>query len=314
MRSRRFLFLSGCVVAATLIAAPNARAQDTQCDPGEREVRTLVFQGNRAFTHDQLAVRVSTTASSFARRVFRIFGTKRCLDSGTLAEDVKSLGRFYRATGYLRVKIDTTVTPIGEKEVKVVFDITEGPPVRIAEATITGLDSVRERSQVLHDLYLHVGVPFDKLKIQADYDSIVDRLRNMGYPKADYLRNERTDTVAYLAYVDPVVITGPRAKFAGADIDVATLDGHAREISDKVVKQLLGIDSGQMYRARAIDEAQRNLYRTAAYRHVEVAPDSVQPQGDTLVRLHVALVEDLMNQLDTETGYATLDCLRLRAA
>lgn len=313
MRHRRSLLVSCSFVAATLFAAPSAHAQDTQCDPGEREVRSLVFSGNHAFTHDQLAVRVSTTPSSFARKVFRIFGTKRCLNSGTLAEDVKALGRFYRATGYLRVKVDTAVTPMGETAVKVVFNITEGQPVRIAQASVGGLDSVRERNQVLRGLYLRVGVPFDKLKIQADYDSIVDRLRNVGYPKADLLRNERTDTVAYLAYVEPTVITGPKAKFGGADIDVATLDGHSRQIPDRIVRQLIGIDSGDVYRAREIDEAQRNLYRTAAYRHVEVAADSVQPQGDTLVRLHVALVEDLMNQLDTETGYATLDCFRLRA-
>ena len=313
MRRRRSLLLSCAVVASTLIGAQRARAQDTQCDRGEREVRSLDFTGNRAFTHDELARRVSTTPSSFARRVFRIFGTKRCLDSGTLAEDVKSLTAFYRITGYRRAKVDTTVTAIGEKEVKVVFNITEGEPMRIAQATITGLDSTRDRNRILHDLYLHSGAPFDKLKIQADYDSIIDRLRNAGYPKADILRNERTDTVAYLAYVEPVVITGPLAKFSGADIEVTTLEGHSRQISDKVVKHLLGIDSGSVYRANEIDEAQRNLFRTAAYRHVEVAPDSVQPQGDTLVRLHVSLVEDLMNQLDTETGYATLDCFRLRA-
>jgi outer membrane protein insertion porin family len=313
MKGRRSLLVA-CGLLAALVWVPRASAQDTECgDQGDREVRSLDFRGNRAFSDDQLAVRVRTTPSSWARRYLRFFGTRRCIDTLTLASDIVNLTRFYRLTGYFRARIDTIVTPAGPDQINVIFNIDEGQPVPIAEATITGLDSVKQKNQILSNLYLKVGRPFDQLRIQADYDSIVARLRNAGYPKADILRNQRTDTVAYAAYVEPVVITGPYAKFDGVRIDVTPVDGRGQQISNKIVNQLLGIDSGDVYRTRDIDEAQRNLYRTAAYRHVEVTVDSLQPQGDSLVTLHVMLVEDLMRQLDTELGYATLDCFRTRA-
>src|SRR5439155_7548140 len=50
------------------------------------------------------------------------------------------------------------------------------------------------------------------------------------------------------------------------------------------------------------------------YRHVEIAPlpDSLQPKGDTIVILAVRLAEDYTKQVDSELGWATLDCARLR--
>ena len=315
MRRRRHPGIPIVVVVAALVAAPVlARAQDTHCEPGDREVRALDFRGNRAFTDDQLAVRVSTTPSSFARRHFRFFGTRRCLPAGMLSDDVRALTAFYKLAGYVKAKIDTAVTPAGPGQIKVAFDITEGEPVRIVVATVSGLDSVRQRNQILRDLYTRVGVPYDQLRIRADHDSIVARLRNVGYPSADILPNQRYDTTGgkYVAYVEPVVITGPFSRFGNVHVDVTTMPGRGQEIPERVVKELLGIDSGDVYRARDVDEAQRNLYRTAAYRHVEVVADSVQPV-DSIVNLQVSLVEDLMNQLDTELGYATLDCFRTRA-
>jgi hypothetical protein len=65
----------------------SVRAQDVDCDqPNEREVRSLRFEGNQTFDTDQLSAIVITTPSSFARRYFRVFGTKRCYPSDGLTQ------------------------------------------------------------------------------------------------------------------------------------------------------------------------------------------------------------------------------------
>ena len=80
-------FALAALIAFSLPAA--VRAQDVDCDqPNEREVRSLRFEGNRTFDESQLSAIVITTPSSFARRYFRIFGTKRCFPSDGLAQDV----------------------------------------------------------------------------------------------------------------------------------------------------------------------------------------------------------------------------------
>jgi hypothetical protein len=82
-------------LTAALLSLPSALpAQTSECDPGEREVRALKFRGNHAYRGSELALRVSTTPSSFARRTFRVFGKRRCLDSDELRLDVGRLRLF----------------------------------------------------------------------------------------------------------------------------------------------------------------------------------------------------------------------------
>jgi len=56
----------GALTAALLLVLPSAlRAQNSACDPGDREIRALKFRGNHAFRGSELALRVATTPSSF---------------------------------------------------------------------------------------------------------------------------------------------------------------------------------------------------------------------------------------------------------
>jgi outer membrane protein assembly factor BamA len=308
----RRLFL---LFAAAMMWPRASRSQSVQCDAGEKEVRDLKFVGNRVFSDDELALRVNTTSSSWARRHLRIVGTRRCLDVAELPRDALRIKLLYRNAGYWAAVVDTSVTRLGSDAVRVTFRIREGRPIIIDSAAVTGLDSVPDASAVRRGLWLAVGKPFDRVRYAADADSIVARLRNDGYPRADVLLDYDADSVALRAHAILDAIPGRRARIDSILIDATPAEGHSREIPDRVVKRLLGISRGDLYRDRDIIRAQRNLYQTGSYRHVEVAPlpDSLLPKGDTLVWLRVTLREDVTNQLDTEIGWATLDCFRTRA-
>src|ERR671918_319041 len=121
-------------VAVTVMSA-GARpdglgAQDLACDPGDREVRWLEFDGNRAFSDRELALKIYTTPSDITRRATRILGTRRCLDSRALRTDVLRLQTFYRTKGYYDAKVDTLLTELGRGSIGVTFRIAEGQPVR----------------------------------------------------------------------------------------------------------------------------------------------------------------------------------------
>ena len=73
------------VLAALLLASCAAwaaplGAQSLTCEAGDVEVVRLAFDGNRAFSSATLEDGIVTTPSSWARRTFRVFGTRRCLD------------------------------------------------------------------------------------------------------------------------------------------------------------------------------------------------------------------------------------------
>jgi outer membrane protein insertion porin family len=311
-------------VAVTLVSAgarPDAiGAQDLACDPGDREVRWLEFDGNHAFSDRELALKIYTTPSSIARRATRILGTRRCLDSRALRTDVLRLQTFYRTKGYYDAKVDTILTGLGRSSVGVTFRIDEGHPVRIDSLVIAGLDSLNrdDRAAVLSAVGLRVGGVFDRERLENAVRGIRTQLWNRGYPRADVLRDYRRNQRS--ASLELTVLPGRRARLGSIRVDVDTIEalrrgdvGHRQQIPRAVVLRIAGLREGEVYRERDLVAAQRNLYQTNAYRHVDVriAPDSLQPPGDSIIVVEIELREDLMRQVDAQVGWATLDCFRV---
>jgi outer membrane protein insertion porin family len=308
----------GALTAALVTLLPAvARAQSSECDPGEREVRSLAFRGNHAFRGYDLALRVATTPSSFARRTFRVVGKRRCLDSDELRLDVGRLRLFYRRHGYYSAAVDTSVVANTDGGVKVTFLITEGPPVLVDTLRISGLDSATAPIADTRELDLRPGVIFDVTRMQAAIDSIKSRLRDNGYPRADVAASYTVyDTIAHRARVSLEVIPGQRAQIGDIRVFDDPLPGAPRRLGDSTVLRLLSVSTGDEYSEHALEDAQRELYQSDLFRHVEVrlAPDSAQPKTDSSrVTLDVVLRENFVRQVDTEVGWAVLDCFKGRA-
>ena len=112
----------------------------------------------RRFRGSELALRISTTASSFARRTLRALGTRRCLDSDELRLDVGRLRLFYRRHGYYNATVDTTRDAVrGRRRASVAFDIDEGAPVLVDSLHIGGLDSATAPIASTENLDLRQG-------------------------------------------------------------------------------------------------------------------------------------------------------------
>ena len=163
-KGRGVAWRRSAIAAALLALAPFAtlRAQN-ECAAGDREVRSLEFRGQRAFNQAELALRVATKPSELVRRLIRISGARRCLDSDELRLDVGRLRIFYRRHGYYVTKVDTAVTPVtdGFGGVKVAFLIREGEPARVDTLRISGLDGDIAPIADTASLGLHRGMIFD---------------------------------------------------------------------------------------------------------------------------------------------------------
>ncbi|MEX2179173.1 MAG: BamA/TamA family outer membrane protein [Gemmatimonadaceae bacterium] len=302
-------------MAAAAAAPRAASAQGTSCDQGELEVRDLEFRGNDALSDGELEVSIATTRTAFLRRTLRIaVGTKRCLDRESLPRDVLSLISLYRERGFYETRVDTLVQELGSRAVRVVFTIREGPPTILRSYSVSGLDGVADSAALVNARRLRVGDRFDSSLLFADMDTIRQRLRNTGFHRADllspgYVRNNDS----LIVDVTLTVLPGARARFGEPVFDVTAMDGRGQQISDQVARRVLGIVPGSRYSDRAVINAQRALFQLGTYRHVEVVPADSQPAGDTIVVLAVRLTEGYMRQVDSEFGWATLDCGRVRA-
>lgn len=310
------------VAAMLLLGAPllprvgPLGAQETSCERGDVEVRALDFAGNRRFSDAELGSAVVTTASSWERRWFGFLGAKRCIDrAADLPRDLLRLVIFYRNRGYAQATVDTLVRPKGPG-IAVTFRIHEGRPVVIDTLTISGLDSVPEGRAVLRGLPVRVGQAFDKPAIEATRDTLERRLRNVGYPTPLVLLSSSSDTAAHSATATYEVTPGPRARIGEIAVRVTPRDGAGdAAISADAVRRVLGVRQGDLYRYSDLTTAQRNLYQTDAYQHVDVRQriDSARLGTDSTVDLSVDLAEGYMQELRPGVGYGTIDCFRAQA-
>lgn len=294
---------------AAILSARSAAGQDIECQRGDLEVMRLEFEGNRAFSDAELAKTINTTPSAWARRYLHLpFTVKHCLDRTELPNDRARLIIFYRRRGYPKVTVDTAVKELAPGAVAVTFKINEGPSSTLRSFVVSGLDSVPERSRIIRGLSIREGGRFDRFAIDAATDTIRERLHNTGYPRADATNSFSVNDSALVAWDTVYVSPGPRTRIGTIDIAVAPLAGKKQQIPTKVVRRIMGLDSGSLFRESEIVDAQRAIYQTEAYQHVSITPDS---DADSLVTLHVTLAEAQMHAARVGAGYGTLDCLRL---
>jgi outer membrane protein insertion porin family/translocation and assembly module TamA len=207
------------------------------------------------------------------------------------------------------VTVDTVVKELAPGAVEVRFKINEGPPMILKSFVMRGLDSVPERVRIVRDLPVREGMRFDRFVIDAAADTVRERLHNNGYPRAEVFNRFTVNDSALLAWDTLTVTPGPRARIGAIKIEVTPLDERkGQQIPTRIVRRIMGLDSGQLFREYEVIDAQRALYQTEAYQHVSITPDS---GSDTLVTLYARLAEAPMHAARVGAGYGTLDCFRV---
>ena len=306
------------VCAALLLAccpswAATLRAQDLTCEPGDLEVVRLEFEGNRAFSSAQLGDGIVTTPSSWTRRSFHTFGTRRCLDRQQFPLDVLRLLIWYRNHGYTAATVDTVVTPMGRGRIGVRFAIQEGTPTLVDSLVIEGLEGVQEHEALVRGLATRVGHPFDKYANEQTRDTLTRRLRNGGYPEAEVFVGFDTFTPLRSARVRVTVVPGQRVRFGRVEVRDKPRAGAARAIDDRTIRRVAGVTPGDLYAEEDLQRAKRSLYQTETFSEVNVTPDTVVPPGDSTVRVWLDVTEGFMHSTRVGGGWGTLDCVRATA-
>ena len=82
MRISRAAWIVAALLSTLATTASAQRRAEIGCDSDDDiEVRELRFVGNKAHTDYALERGIATTASTWWRRTFRVFGQQYCLDS-----------------------------------------------------------------------------------------------------------------------------------------------------------------------------------------------------------------------------------------
>src|SRR5438128_4154613 len=305
-RLRQLRALRLTLLVAVFAAAPLAAQQEQQ-----RVVRGLSFEGNHAIDDYTLSTAIGTSNSSWFARAFPIrllgLGEKRFFNELEFRRDVVRLLLLYRQSGYMNAVVDTLVRREG-RDVYLKFRIYEGDPVRLAALEVRGLDSILDVRRWKRDLPLQVGDPFNRALFQASADTIVSRLKNLGYPYADILRSYDVDAAALRAVATLEALPGPRMR-----VGQVLITG-ADQVDTGTVRRMLSVRPGEWFRQDQLYVTQRDLYGLGMFRSVNVLlADTTPPPGDSTVRVLVRVSEAPRHRIRLGAGFASLDCFRTQA-
>jgi outer membrane protein insertion porin family/translocation and assembly module TamA len=273
------------------------------------EVVSIEFEGNEAFPDDSLAraiVNRETRCRSFWPRGLCVFGVvHEEMNDRELSRDVLRLTSFYNVRGYRDAQVDTVVARPSEDAVELSFRIDEGPPVRVASLTVEGAD-VLDGFDPTAELPIQVGGLLNGIDLAATRDTLIQRFRNRGYPRADVSRSWRLPAeTPYEADVTFEVETGPHSVFGPI-----TLVGN-EELDDEVIRQLLRFEEGEEYSEIRTLEAQRNLFSVEIIQRASIV-EAVDPAGllpDSVVALQVRITESDVHSMRVGGGWSTSDCM-----
>jgi outer membrane protein assembly complex protein YaeT len=275
-------------------------------------IRRLHFKGNEAFSADVLATAIATTSSSWFATFPLVswigLGEKRRLNERDLQSDVLRLRLFYMARGYLEVQVDTAIVRTA-RDAYLTFRIHEGEPVRVRSFEIQGLDTFPDREQLLKDLPLREGKPYDRTLVYVTADTIQTRLRNRGYAEALVLLGQHdVDREHRAASVSLNVQPGITAVIGEIHVQ------GTRIIDSAFVRSLLATEPGREYRERDIAQSQLNLYRSELFRFASVRLDTAHfVPGSGVVPVTISVREGPMHRIRLALGYGTNDCFRTGA-
>ena len=268
------------------------------------EIVDLQFVGARSFGDDELAaaiVTVETRCRSIFLELFCFVGEDRAfLDEARLQADALRLRAFYYERGYRNTGVVARVEPV-EGGVAVRFEITEGRPVLVHRIEVNGAPpGFSDRA-----LPLRAREPFDLLAREIGRDTLLARLQNGGYPRAQVLLGSRIPADSpYAATVSYDVVPGAAARIG--DIEILGTD----ESSPVLVRRMLAFAEGDAYDRSALLESQRNLYGLQIYRHAEIRAD-LEADPDTLVPVTIQLAEGAMRRVRIGGGLNTVECANL---
>ncbi|HYR99069.1 MAG TPA: BamA/TamA family outer membrane protein [Gemmatimonadales bacterium] len=295
------------LLVAVFAAAPLAAQQDQQ-----RVVRGLSFEGNHAIEDYTLSSAIATTNSSaFATRWYLRWipwlGEKRYFNELEFRRDVIRLLLLYRQSGYMNAVIDTLVRREG-RDVYLKVRIYEGDPVRLARLEILGVDSILDVRRLKHDVPLQEGDPFNRALFQASADTVVSRLKNLGYPYAEILRNYDVDVAALRAVATLEALPGSRMR-----VGQVLITG-AEKVDTGTLRRMLSVRAGDWFRQDQLYLTQRDLYGLGMFRSVNVVlADTTPPPGDSTVRVVVRVSEAPRHRIRAGAGYGSLDCFRVQS-
>lgn len=309
-------FGAATVVAlmVTSVTASGAGAQPRTRCPDEQRVRRVAYEGAPRFTDATLELATITRGESFWSRLARL-NRAPCVDTLELRRDALRIAVLHRQAGWFLATVSPQQVPVARPTgVRVAFVVDTGPRVLIDSVVVLGLPDVAGRERPYGgQLDALAGQPFDRQRVDSLIDRTVTRLRDAGFARATRpVAEARIDTATARAVLTVRFAPGPRLVVGAVQVQVRGVGDAAPTVDSAAVMGLVGVRTGQRFSARALLDAQRDLYRTEAFAFVLLDTVTAGSMPDSLLDLRITLAQARTRTARLGLGWATQDCGRLQ--
>jgi outer membrane protein assembly factor BamA len=264
------------VVAASAASAPRAAAQTPRDDSDEMErveVREVRIRGVKSVDLGELREALATQPSrclGLIQKPFCLFTKspyffeRHYLDREEFRRDVVRLLVFYYRRGWRNARVDTAVTQVARRAVRVDFEVSEGEPTRVDTVAVDMPRGAASPRRGRGRLRPRPGDPLNLLVLDSAVVRIRTNLWNRGYGDAAVDKPEiDVDTAAKRARVRIPVRPGPLTPIARVDVVHLRPD---HQVSDETIRNSLSFEPGDLFRRAQIAQSQRALYESNLFR------------------------------------------------
>ncbi len=268
------------------------------------------MEGNDAVATSDIEEKMASRESPKFLGLFRgmVFDYE-VFDLYVLQRDLARVERYYRARGFYKARARAgRVFYVDPHHVRVLVEVSEGPPTLIGRLDLFGLDGVDpDVAKLAKDAmraHLKTGARFEEQKFSDAEEAIRRALTDNGYAWAKVRRVAQVNLPTDRAAVRFDITSGPIAHVGS--IDISGLEG----LPESKVRNALLVERGDLYSTSELEDAQQAALDLGVFSSVEIESKLGDgPNPERVVPLVVRVHPSKLHSVKLGVG-AQLDVIR----
>ncbi len=263
---------------------------------GKVRIKTIRFEGNKAYTDKELKKKLQTKEKGF----FYFLTSSGELDTEKLAQDVVIVQQFYQTEGYINARVADPEIEFKDDWIEVTLKIAEGERYRLGEVTITG-DLISPEAELKANLEIIGEAYFNRELLQKDVLKLTDLYGDSGYAYADIRPKIDQDNENLVVDVEYQVAKGNLVYF-----DEIIIGGNTKT-RDKVIRRQLRVYEQELYNGAELKKGIQRLNRLDYFQDIKV--NTVRGGDDDRMTLKIDVEEKPTGMVSFGGGFSSVDSL-----
>ena len=235
------------------------------------KVKAVDFEGNQAFSDDQLNAQVKTRTALLILR-------KGELDEELLTDDVAAVTQYYMDRGYLDVRVDRRVELSPDnKEAKVVFIVAEGEQYRLRSLRVQTPDGSLPRvfapEQIAAIIELKTGDVYSGDLLRQSREALMQAYGLMSY--VDVKVESHPRRVEDAKAVDLVLVITEGARCVVGEVHIT---GNTLTRDNVIRRELRGIRPGLPIDGTQLIESENRIQKTRLFSDARITLQQPSPE------------------------------------